>query len=176
MISATMNADTTFIFREITEADISSVQSFIIHHLNLYFNANRPAPEPHADVLNLRSHYLHQPRNLLLGAWNNRQQLIATLAVCQYDDRIPALRGRYQLSSTAEICRCYFSQEYRRQGIGSQLVLLAEQFCDRQQYKIRYLHTHHFLPGGYQFWLRNHFTVFFDEGGEQQIVHMEKYQ
>lgn len=139
-----MNADTAFIFREITEADISSVQSFIIHHLNLYFNANRPAPEPHADVLNLRSHYLHQPRNLLLGAWNNRQQLIATLAVCQYDDRIPALRGRYQLSSTAEICRCYVAQEYRRQGIGSQLVLLAEQFCDQQQYKTRYLHTHHF--------------------------------
>ena len=151
-----MNTDTAFIFREITEADISSVQSFIIHHLNLYFNANRPAPEPHADVLNLRSHYLHQPRNLLLGAWNNRQQLIATLAVCQYDDRIPALR--------------------RRQGIGSQLVLLAEQFCDQQQYKTRYLHTHHFLPGGYQFWLRNHFTVYFDEGGEQQIVHMEKHQ
>lgn len=169
-----MNSDAKFTFREITEADIPAVQSFIIRHLNLYFNANRPAPEPHEDVLDLHSQYLQQPRNLLLGVWNERQQLIATLAVCQYDDRLKLLRGRYPLFSTAEICRCYVEQEYRRQGIGSQLVLLAEQFCDRQQYKTRYLHTHHFLPGGYQFWLRHHFAVYLEEGGEQQIVHMEK--
>lgn len=52
---------------------------------------------------------------------------------------------------------------------------LAEAYCQRQQYKTLYLHTHHFLPGGYQFWCNNHFNVFLDEGGEQQIVHMEKH-
>ncbi|HHU0690599.1 GNAT family N-acetyltransferase [Citrobacter sp. Marseille-Q3906] len=170
-----MKSDSTFVYREITETDIPAVQSFIIRHLNLYFNANRPLPDSSQDVLALRSQYIHQPRNLLIGVWDEQQQLIATLAVCQYDDRISTLRGRYNLSTTAEICRCYVEQNYRRQGIGGQLVSLAEQFCLRQQYKTLYLHTHHFLPGGYPFWLRHHFTELLDEGGEQQIVHMEKY-
>ncbi|HGY5078346.1 GNAT family N-acetyltransferase [Citrobacter freundii] len=170
-----MNPNATYTFREITESDIPAVQSFIIRHLNLYFQANRPTPRPDEDILDLRSHYLHHPRNLLLGAWDAHQQLIATLAVCQYDDRIMALRGRYDLANTAEICRCYVEQEHRRRGIGRQLMTLAEAYCQHQQYKTLYLHTHHFLPGGYQFWCNNHFNVFLDEGGEQQIVHMEKH-
>jgi GNAT superfamily N-acetyltransferase len=174
MIATVMTPNSAYIFREITEADIPAVQSFIIRHLNLYFSANKPLPHPHEDVFGINHQYIQQQRNLLLGVWNTQQQLIATLAVCQYDDRILPLKGRYMLSETAEICRCYVELDYRRQGIGSQLVALAEHFCRHQQYKVCYLHTHHFLPGGYQFWLRHHFSVFFDEGGEQQIVHMEK--
>ena len=109
----------------------------------------------------------------MLCAWSEKQELIATLAVCQYNDRITELRGRYNLRETAEICRCYVDERYRRQGIGSQLFALADVFCQQHQYKTLYLHTHHFLPGGYHFWLRNNFKVIMDMQDEWQLVHME---
>lgn len=62
-----------------------------------------------------------------------------------------ALRGRYDLANTAEICRCYVEQEHRRRGIGRQLMTLAEAYCQRQQYKTLYLHTHHFYPAAISF-------------------------
>ena len=169
-----MKPTSPFVFREITRDDIPAVQSVIIRHLNLYFNAGRALPTASDDVFDLQGNYLERERNQLFGVWNEQQQIIGTLAICQYDDRIEMLHGRYNLPETAEICRCYVDQRYRRQGIGSQLVSLAEQFCEQQRYKILYLHTHHFLPGGYQFWRRNLFNVFMDVGDEWQIVHMEK--
>lgn len=148
-----MKPTSPFVFREITRDDIPAVQSFIIRHLNLYFNAGRALPTASDDVFDLQGNYLERERNQLFGVWNEQQQIIGTLAICQYDDRIEMLHGRYNLPETAEICRCYVEQ---------------------QHYKILYLHTHHFLPGGYQFWRRNLFNVFMDVGDEWQIVHMEK--
>lgn len=165
-----------FRFSEMTPADIPAVQSFLVEHLNLYFNAGRAMPSAEEDLFDLAQQYILQERNSLLCAWSENQELIATLAVYQYDDRITELRGRYNLSETAEICRCYVDERYRRQGIGSQLFALAEVFCQRHQYKTLYLHTHHFLPGGYYFWLRNNFNVIMDMQDEWQLVHMESTQ
>ena len=105
-------------FSEMTHADIPAVQSFLIKHLNLFFNAGRVIPAAEEDIFDLRQQYILQERNLLLCAWSEKQELIATLAVCQYDDRITELRGHYNLPETAEICRCYVDARYRRQGIG----------------------------------------------------------
>jgi len=163
-----------FTLREMAHADIPAVQSFLVQHLNLFFNAGRSIPSADEDIFNLEQQYISQERNLLLCAWDEKQELIATLAVCQYDDRLAELRGRYNLSETAEICRCYVDKRYRRQGIGSQLIAFAEEFCRQQQYKTLYLHTHHFLPGGYHFWLRNHFSVVMDMQDKWQLVHMER--
>jgi GNAT superfamily N-acetyltransferase len=163
-----------FTLREMTRADIPAVQSFLVGHLNLFFKADRAKPSAEEDIFNLEQHFILQERNLLLCAWSETQELIATLAVCQYDDRIIELRGRYNLFETAEICRCYVDNRYRRQGIGRQLMGLAEEFCLRHRYNKLYLHTHHFLPGGYLFWLRNQFNVVMDMHDEWELVHMEK--
>lgn len=122
-------------FSEMTHADIPAVQSFLIKHLNLFFNAGRVMPAAEEDIFDLRQQYILQERNLLLCAWSEKQELIATLAVCQYDDRITELRGHYNLPETAEICRCYVDARYRRQGIGSRLFALAQMFCQQQKYK-----------------------------------------
>ena len=78
------------------------------------------------------------------------------------------------MTETAEICRCYVDKRYRRQGIGRQLLAFAETFCEQQQYTRLYLHTHHFLPGGYSFWQRNDFQVVMDMHDDWQLVHMER--
>lgn len=160
--------------REMTRSDIPAVQSFLVEHLNLYFNAGRAKPSADQDIFNLEQQYILQERNQLLCAWSETQELIATLAVCQYDDRITELQGRYNLLETAEICRCYVDKNHRRQGIGSQLIALAGKFCQEHKYSTLYLHTHHFLPGGYHFWLRNQFNVVMDMQDEWQLVHMER--
>ncbi|HBI3679769.1 TPA: GNAT family N-acetyltransferase [Citrobacter freundii] len=161
-------------FSEMTHADIPAVQSFLIKHLNLFFNAGRVMPAAEEDIFDLKQQYILQERNLLLCAWSEKQELIATLAVCQYDDRITELRGHYYLPETAEICRCYVDARYRRQGIGSRLFALAQMFCQQQKYKTLYLHTHHFLPGGYHFWLRKDFSIVMDMQDEWQLVHMQR--
>ncbi|MDX7127505.1 hypothetical protein SJ300_08980, partial [Citrobacter portucalensis] len=76
-----------FRFSEMTHADIPAVQSFLIEHLNLFFNAGRSMPSAEEDLFDLEQQYLLQERNLLLCAWSENQELIATLAVCQYNDR-----------------------------------------------------------------------------------------
>ncbi|MEJ0230750.1 GNAT family N-acetyltransferase (plasmid) [Klebsiella michiganensis] len=161
-------------FTEIIREDIPAVQSFLVEHLNLFFDSGRTLPSVDVDFFNLEQQYILQERNLLLCAWSEKKELIATLAVCQYDDRITELCGRYNLSETAEICRCYVAKPYREQGIGTQLLAFAEAFCWQQQYKTLYLHTHHFLPGGYHFWLRNHFSVVMDVQDEWELIHMER--
>lgn len=112
-----------FRFSEMTHADIPAVQSFLIEHLNLFFNAGRSMPSTEEDLFDLEQQYLLQERNLLLCAWSENQELIATLAVCQYNDRITELRGRYNLRETAEICRCYVDERYRRQGLVANCLL-----------------------------------------------------
>ena len=164
----------SFTLREMTREDIPAVQLFLIQHLNEFFAADRPVPDAGQDVFNLQQQYIQQQRNVLLCAWSEKHELIATLAVCQYDDRIAELRGRYILTETAEICRCYVDKRYRRKGIGGQLLAFAETFCEQQQYNLLYLHTHHFLPGGYSFWRRNHFQVVMDMQDDWQLVHMER--
>ncbi len=163
-----------FTIREMTGEDIPAVQLFLTQHLNEFFAADRPVPSAGEDVFHLRQQYIQQERNLLLCAWSDKHELIATLAVCQYDDRIAELRGRYILTETAEICRCYVDKRFRRQGIGRQLLAFAETFCEQQQYTLLYLHTHHFLPGGYSFWKRNDFQVVMDMHDDWQLVHMER--
>lgn len=90
-----MKPTSPFVFREITRDDIPAVQSFIIRHLNLYFNAGRALPTASDDVFDLQGNYLERERNQLFGVWNEQQQIIGTLAICQYDDRIEMLHGRY---------------------------------------------------------------------------------
>lgn len=143
-----MKPTSPFVFREITRDDIPAVQSFIIRHLNLYFNAGRALPTASDDVFDLQGNYLERERNQLFGVWNEQQQIIGTLAICQYDDRIEMLHGRYNLPETAEICRCYVDQHYRRQGIGSQLVSLAEQFASSNTIKYYICTPIIFYPAG----------------------------
>ncbi|EOC6209642.1 GNAT family N-acetyltransferase, partial [Citrobacter freundii] len=49
-----------------------------------------------------------------------------------------------------------------------------QMFCQKQKFKTLYLHTHHFLPGGYHFWLRKDFSVVMDMQDEWQLVHMQR--
>lgn len=159
--------------RAITAQDIPKVQEFLMKHLKELFNKEGQAAITN-DVWGLEGSYIVPERNNMWGAYDENDELIGTIAIAEYNGRIVPLKGRYDLPLTAEIGRCYINENMRRKGIGKQLLDVAEEFCLDKGYKIIYLHTHHFLPGGYNFWKKNDFLVVLDEGGSYDIVHMEK--
>jgi len=159
--------------RVITENDIKQVQDFLMKHLVELFNSDGQAAVTD-DVWGLKESYVLPERNNMWGAYDESGELLGTIAIAQYNGRIEPLKGRYDLFTTAEIGRCYINENMRRKGIGKLLLDKAVEFCVDKGYKTIYLHTHHFLPGGYNFWQKNNFSVVLDEGGSYEIVHMEK--
>lgn len=113
-------------------------------------------------------------KNGFFIAVNEYNTIIGSISVSNYDNRIKILKSKYQYQDIAEIGRCYVKKEYRRQGIASKLLDLATKFAHEKHYKSMYLHTHYFLPGGFQFWQKMGFCITIDEKDILQTVHMEK--
>lgn len=161
------------VIRKIDNNDIASVQNFLLGQLQALFSQEGQSAVTD-DVWGLAKLYIEPVRNQMWAAFSPDGTVIGTIAICEYNDRIAALKGRYPQKTTAEIGRCYIDKTFRRQGIGSKLLKEAEAFCREQEYQMIYLHTHHFLPGGFHFWQSQGFVIVLDEGGSYQLVHMEK--
>lgn len=162
-----------FTIKPLQEQDISAVQDFLMYQLETLFDQQGQKAIT-GDIWGLKNNYIDPPRHQMWVVYNEEEKVVGTIAICQYNDRIEILKGRYSLEKTAEIGRCYIDESLRRQGIGGKLLKEVENFCRENGYDIIYLHTHHFLPGGYNFWKKNGFDPFADVGGKDQIVHMEK--
>ncbi|TCL35458.1 ribosomal protein S18 acetylase RimI-like enzyme [Anaerospora hongkongensis] len=161
------------VIRRVEHNDIASVQNFLLGQLqDLFCKEGQSAVT--ADVLGLAKLYIEPVRNQMWAAFSPDGTVVGTIAICEYNDRITVLKGRYPAGTTAEVGRCYIDKTLRRQGIGSRLLTIAETFCREQGYRMIYLHTHHFLPGGFHFWQSQGFAITLDEGGSYELVHMEK--
>ena len=161
--------------RPIQKEDIQVVQAFLMHQLKtLFFQDKQGAITD--DVLGLEKMYLWPERNNLWAAFDQNGKVVGTGAICIYNDRIDCIKGRYHLPETAEIGRCYVDEMIRRQGIGSEIMAEMVKFCQEKEYKKMYLHTHHFLPGGFDFWKKQGFEILIDDGqdGCYETIHMEK--
>ncbi|HWR07898.1 GNAT family N-acetyltransferase [Sporomusa sp.] len=161
------------VIRKIDNNDIDCVQNFLLGQLQDLFSQDGQGAIT-ADVWGLAKLYIEPARNQMWAAFSPEGAVIGTIAICEYNDRIAVLKGRYPGKTTAEIGRCYIDKTLRRQGIGAKLLKEAEDFCRQQAYNMIYLHTHHFLPGGFHFWQSQGFEITLDEGGSYQLVHMEK--
>lgn len=112
--------------------------------------------------------------NAFFVSYNEKRQIIAAISITKYDNRILRLKSNYTNKNIAEIGRCYVDEKYRRCGVGSRLLNLASTFAAKNNYEKMYLHTHYFLPGGFNFWSKMGFDITFDEKDKLQTVHMEK--
>ena len=161
--------------RSIQKEDIQAVQAFLMYQLKaLFFQENQGAIIE--DVWGLEKRYLQSERNNLWAVFDQDEKVVGTGAICTYNDRIECIKGRYYLPETAEVGRCYVDETIRRQGIGSMIMAAMVQFCQEKGYKKMYLHTHHFLPGGFNFWQKQGFEILIDDGydGGYETIHMEK--
>ncbi|RXJ98828.1 GNAT family N-acetyltransferase [Arcobacter sp. CECT 8986] len=112
--------------------------------------------------------------NAFFVSYNEKRQIIAAISISKYDNRISSLKNRYNQKNIAEIGRCYVDEKYRRCGVASRLLNLASTFAEKNGYEKMYLHTHYFLPGGFNFWSKMGFEITLDEKDKLQTVHMEK--
>lgn len=161
------------VIRTIKAEDVDAVQNFLLRQLKELF-AHEGQSAITDDVWGLKKTYLEPPNCNMWGVFTPAGEVIGTAAVCAYNDRIALLKGYYAAGTTAEVGRCYIDKRLRRQGIGSELVKKITDFCIEQGYLVIYLHTHRFLPGGFNFWEKQGFKITVDEGGIAEIVHMEK--
>lgn len=158
--------------RKVSLADKQVVCDFLYNTMtNVY-----PFPLTDAsfkDLTEMESYYINKENASLFVAFSNHE-VVGTIAIRPYDDRIVEVKNRYDLDKTCEVIKCYIGEDTRRKGIGSLLYKKAEQFCRDAGYLKIYLHTHQFLPGGLQFWLKKGFTVTIDQIDKIETVHMEK--
>lgn len=116
----------------------------------------------------------NRDKNAFFIAINEFNEIVGSISISDYDNRIEALKPIYQNKNIAEIGRCYIKEEYRRKGVGSRLLNLASEFANEKNYQTMYLHTHYFLPGGFNFWQKMGFNITLDEKNSMQTVHMQK--
>lgn len=162
-----------FAIRIVTQKDLPAIEEFLLYHLETLFTKQGYSART-GEVSKLTEHFITPETSNLWVAYDRHNAVAGIIAACSYDDRIEQVKGRYPKENVGEICRCYVRMSLRRQGIGSKLLQEAETFCVEKGYTTIYLHTHHFLPGGFQFWKKNNYIPFADVGDEYQTVHLEK--
>ncbi len=157
--------------REAEKEDLAAVREFLrLQCQTLYGGGVSERQEK--ELGQLAALYLEEKDNVLIGAFTSANEVVGTIAVARYDNRIGALKERYAAKKTAEICRLYVSESLRGVGIGSRLFTQAALFA-ASRYEVLYLHTHLFLPGGFSFWRKKGFDVTLQEKDAYETIHME---
>lgn len=128
------------------------------------------------DLLHFHEHYMHSDQSKFLVAVTENNEIIGSIGIVPYDGRIEVIKGRYPEGTAAEVVKCYVDAEYRRHGIGSLLAGALKEAMREMAYDTLYLHTHRFLPGAVDFWMRQGFAIVAEQYDEWQTVHMENLQ
>ena len=141
-------------FHPVTAAEIPEVLTFIQQARAELFPKLSASGLP-ADLAHFEAAYLHGDGQFLVARVDG--QIVATIGYLPYGGRFPQLdyRGR----KVVEVVRLFVLPAYRRAGLAAQLyrALLAMAQADGVQ--VLYLHTHPFLPGAIDFWIRQGFTI-----------------
>lgn len=168
-----MLTDAKVFIKEVKEEEISLIVDFVLRVFTEVYPFQLGDPS-RKQLLNMEEVYLNPKDAFFAAAFNEVGDVIGTISVHRYDNRIKVLNNRYDLQKTCEISKCYIDKNYRRHGIGSLLFQEAVRFCQTEaKYETLYLHTHKFLPGGFPFWKSKGFSTVMDENNETEIVHME---
>ena len=138
-----------------------------------------PGLDQRPNLLNLEETYLRPARAALLAAFSEGGEVIGSVALQPYDDRLSAVRGVYDLERTAEVRRCYVAAARRGQGAGQTLMRALTAEARRAGYTALCLHTHRHLPRGFAFWSRQGFAVRAEDRpdparGEMGTVYMDR--
>ena len=162
-----------WIIRKVTAKDIVSALDFIIPMLQEIY-PNIPDVAVRWDLANMEEAYVIPDNSVMFAAFEENGQVIGTVAIRPYDDRLEDVRGCYHVPATAELSRCYVKSSLRRKGIAGGLVAAIEEYCQQYGYQTICLHTHKFLPGGFPFWVSQGYTIRREKPEELETVYMDK--
>ncbi|WP_282396832.1 GNAT family N-acetyltransferase [Pseudomonas sp. PS01298] len=142
------------IIRAVTTADIPEVLAFVLEARAELFPKLDATGMP-ADLAHFEAIYVQGDGRFLVAC--DQGQIVAAIGYLPYDGRFPQLN--YQGQKTVEVVRLFVLPAFRRLGLARALYLALEAQAKADRVAIMYLHTHPFLPGAIDFWLRQGFEV-----------------
>ena len=153
--------------------EIKNVQKFLFKQIKNEFGYGY-VPEWHKDIINLESYYINPSRNNFFVAFNQNEDIVATIGLRAYDKDFEEFKNRFSNKTTSSIWRLFVDKRYRRCGLASKMVNIAENFAYDAGFDDIYLHTHKTLPGALEFWRKMGFLIILDSNNNLQTVHMDK--
>lgn len=142
------------IIRSVTAADIPEVLAFVLEARAELFPKLDATGMP-ADLAHFEAIYVQGDGRFLVAC--DHGQIVAAIGYQPYDGRFPQLN--YQGQKTVEVVRLFVLPAFRRLGLARALYLALEAQAKADRVAVMYLHTHPFLPGAIDFWLRQGFEV-----------------
>lgn len=152
---------------------IKKTQRFLFYMIKQEFKLDY-VPEYHYDIINIKDVYIRPERNNFYIILNDNNDIIGSLGIRGYDKDFNEFKKRYTNENTASLWRVFIKKEYRRCGLASELVRIAEDFSKTMNYSEIYLHTQKTVKGSLEFWLAQNFNITIEEKGKLKTVHMEK--
>ena len=137
-----------------TAADIPEVLRFVLQARAELFPKLSATGMP-ADLAQFEAIYLQGDGQFLLA--RDEGEIVAAIGYLPYDGRFPQLD--YQGRKTVEVVRLFVLPAFRRFGLAGELYRALEAQAKADRVAVMYLHTHPFLPGAIDFWLRQGFEV-----------------
>lgn len=124
------------------------------------------------DLVNFEQNYLLSPTGAFLQARTEDGKLVGVIGMMPFDYRFPHLD--IDQNTTVEVARLFVNPEYRRAGIATRLFQELIKTAQRKKIKRLYLHTHPFLQGAYDYWLKQGFKLLKScYEGTYPTLHME---
>lgn len=158
------------IIQPVVAVDIPEVLDFVLQARAELFPKLSSAGMPD-DLAQFEATYLKGDGRFLIA--RNDDQIVAAIGYLPYDHRFAQLD--YQGRKTVEVVRLFVLPAFRRFGLAGQLYRAVEALAQADGVEVMYLHTHPFLPGAIDFWVRQGFDVVDVEADPVwQTTHMQR--
>lgn len=142
------------IIHPVCATDIPEVVAFVLQARAELFPKLSAAGVP-ADLQHFEAIYLDGDGQFLIARVEGR--IVAAIGYLPYDGRFAQLD--YQGMNVVEVVRLFVLPEFRRFGLAAGLYRELAALAQAGGVELFYLHTHPFLPGAIDFWLRQGFEI-----------------
>ncbi|NQD71746.1 GNAT family N-acetyltransferase [Sphingobacterium shayense] len=145
------------IFISQVQADqVEEIKDFVLRVRKILFPMLDQTIVPR-DILNFMETYKSNPLGGFLQARNASGQIVGVIGMMEYNHRFGYLN--YPQEKIVEVARLYIEPDYRRIALGSKMVNELKKIALRKGIEVMYLHTHPFLKGAYEFWLKQGYLL-----------------
>lgn len=107
------------------------------------------------DLQTFSATYIDAPIGAFLQARTPEGLLVGTIGMMAYNHRFPYFS--FGENNVVEVVKLFVKPAYRKSGLGAALVKELKKIAQQQGADVLYLHTHPFLEGAYEFWLKQGF-------------------